>query len=301
MINFPTWLAFALTSPFFWGITHVLDSYCVDEVFDHPWIGAITSGLCTLLALPFLTLGLFFVPTAPMALYVVGLCILAGLVFMAGQIAYFYALSFSESGIIAAYWNLIPLLLLVIGYLFFDEHLTQYQYLGCTLLIVSSVGFCLLDGNAKSRWQSFCLMLFGVLCMSVYFLVQKKAFTFSPVYQVFLVSSLSIASAGLTPLLSPRHFRVFRQNWGRIRPAFGFLLAIEVANLIALGTSQYAVSYGYPSLVSAVEGTIPAYAFVISMVLYAVFRKFGEEEAHHHLLSKLLLVGVMAFGVWLVS
>ncbi len=301
MINIPTWLAFALTSPFFWGITHVLDSYCVDEVFDHPWIGAITSGLCTFLALPFLAFGLFFVPTVPMTLGVVSLCVLSGFVFMAGQIAYFYALSFSESGIVAAYWNLIPLLLLVISYLFFDEHLTQYQYLGCALLILSSVGFCLLDGNAESRWQAFWLMLFGVFCMSVYFLIQKKVFAFSPVYQVFLVSSFSIASAGLIPLLSPRHFKVFRQNWERIRPAFGFLLTIEIANLIALGTSQYAVSYGYPSLVSAVEGTIPAYAFLISMILYAVFRKFGEEEAHHHLLTKLLLVGVMAFGVWLVS
>lgn len=301
MIHFPIWLAFALTSPLFWGVTHVLDSYCVDEIFDHPWVGAVTSGLCTLLILPFLALGVFILPTAPMPWSAVGLCILAGIVFMAGQIAYFYALSISESGIVAAYWNLIPLLLLVIGYLFFNEQLTSYQYLGCVVLILSSVGFCLLDGNAESRWQSFWLMLFGVSCMSIYFLIQKKVFTLSPVYQAFLVSSLSIATAGLAPLLSPRHLKAFQQNWRNIRPAFRFLLAIEIANLIALGTSQYAVSYGYPSLVSAVEGTIPAYAFLISMFLYSVFRKYGEEEARHHLLTKLLLVCVMAFGVWLVS
>lgn len=300
-MTFPIWLALALTSPIFWGITHVMDSYCVDEVFDHPWVGAVTSGLCTLLALPVLCLGLLLTASAPMEWHTVGLCVIAGIVFMAGQVVYFYALDLSESGIVAAYWNLIPLFLLVIGYLYFGERLTQAQYIGSLVLVVASIGFCLLDGNAESRWQSFGLMMVGVVCHAVYFITQKKTFEASPVYQAFLVISFSIAAAGLAPLLRARHRQTFRRNWPRIRLAFGLLFGLEVINLIAVGTSQYAVSYGSPALVSAVEATIPAYAFLISVTLHAVLRKYGEEEARHRLGRKLLLVGMMAVGVWLVS
>ena len=56
-----------------------------------------------------------------------------------------------------------------------------------------------------------------------------------------------------------------------------------------------------PSLVSAVEASIPAYTFLLSLMLFAATRKYGEEEARHRLPAKLLLVAAMVFGVWLVS
>ena len=49
------------------------------------------------------------------------------------------------------------------------------------------------------------------------------------------------------------------------------------------------------------EASIPAYTFLLSLVLYAVTRRYGEEEARRRLPAKLLLVAVMVFGVWLVS
>ena len=145
------------------------------------------------------------------------------------------------------------------------------------------------------------MMFAGAWLQVAYFLVQKHVFAQCPVYQAFLVITLSMAVAGISPLLIPRFRRVFRGNWPRIRPALRFLFGIEVANLIAVGTSQYAVSFGTPSLVSAVEASIPAYTFLLSLVLYAATRKFGEEEARHRLPAKFLLVAAMVFGVWLVS
>lgn len=300
-MEFPTWLAFALISPFFWAIVHVLDSYCVNEVFDRSWVGIITSALTMLTALPFLTIGLFFAGVAPMSAEVVGLCILSGFVFMASQFLYFKALAITESGIVAAYWNMIPLFLPVVSFVLLGERLAGTTYVGIAVLILASVAFCLLDGNLKSRWVSFWMMFAGAWLQVAYFLIQKQVFAVCPVYQAFLIISLSMAMAGLSPLLLPRCRQVFYGNWPRIRPVLRFLFAIEVANLIAVGASQYAVSYGTPSLVSAVEASIPAYTFVLSLVLYAVTRKYGEEEARCRLPAKFLLVISMVFGVWLVS
>ena len=71
---------------------------------------------------------------------------------------------------------------------------------------------------------------------------QDQVFAVCPVYRAFLAITRSMAIAGISPLLIPRYRRVFRGNWPRIRPAPRLLFAIEIANLIAVDTSQYAVS-----------------------------------------------------------
>jgi hypothetical protein len=50
------WLTFALLSPFFWALVHVLDAHCVERVFARPWMGMITSGAAsavTFVTIPF--------------------------------------------------------------------------------------------------------------------------------------------------------------------------------------------------------------------------------------------------------
>lgn len=297
----PVWLVFALISPLFFGIVHVFDAYCVDEIFEQPWMGAVTSGLSMLVLCPVLALGLGFVSLTPMSVGAISWCALAGVVFMVGHIAYFQALAFSESGIVSAYWDMIPLFLLPLGYIIFDERLTTIQYVGCVVLVFASVNFCLLDGHLETRLQAFLLMIFGAICYSGYFLIQKYLFDRYPVYQTFIAITFFMGIAGLLPLMLPKNRQMFRQNRKVLSEKFGLLLGLETVNLVGVATGQYAVSYGSPSLVAAVDSTIAAYTFLISMSLYAVFGKYGEAEAKENLPRKLLLVAVMAVGVWLVS
>lgn len=297
----PIWLVFAIVSSAFCAIVIVLDAHCVDEVFDHPLVGIVTSGMTVLMAIPLLSVGLLFSPLAPMSVTTVALCALTGFLFIASQGFYFQSLATAESGIVAAYWNLIPLLLIVVSFVLFGEVLTLASYTGAGIIIISSVAICLLDGNQKSRWSTFGMMFAGALLQVAYFLVQKHVFNRCPVYQAFLLISLSMGLSGVSTLLIPGCRLIFRKNWPRIRTSLRFLFAIEVTNLVAIGTTHYAVSFGIPSLVSAVEASIPGCTFLISMVLFASTGKYGEEEARNHLLGKLLLVCVMVFGVWLLS
>ena len=298
-MDFPTWVIFALLSPAFWAIVVVLDSHCVSQVFERPWMGGIASGLTMLAVLPLLAIGLIFTGVSPMSPQALALAALCGSVFMISQLIYFHALETTESGIVAAYWNLTPLLLPIISYLVFGEVLSGAQYAGALILVMSSVGFCLLDG-IESRWSSFAFMFVAAWLQITYFMLQKRLFEICPVYQAFLVITLCMALTGLLPLIVPGYRKVFRSNWPQVRPAVPLLLAIEVANLLALATSQYAVHYGTPTLVSAVEASLPLYTFLLSMILYAVASRFGDAAARDRLPIKLLLSGTMVLGVWLV-
>ncbi|MFM8172995.1 MAG: EamA family transporter [Pirellulaceae bacterium] len=299
--DIPIWLAFALASPAFWAIVHVLDAYCVDRIFERPWMGLITSGLCTVAILPALWLFLAVAGIEPMPWKNICQCLACGILFVASQRLYFQALSITESGIVAAYWNFIPLLLPVASYLFWGEWLTWQQAGGSAILVAGSVAFCLLDGNLQSRWSAFGLMLSGGLLQVAYFLIQNELLRECPAFQAFVVISTSIGLVALTPLIARPVRSAFASNWPRIRAAFGLLIVIEAANLIAVATSHYAVNHGIPSLVAAVESTIPGYTFVFSFILYATTGKLGEREAREHLFLKLSLVLLLAFGVWLVS
>jgi hypothetical protein len=50
-----------------------------------------------------------------------------------------------------------------------------------------------------------------------------------------------------------------------------------------------------------VKTTIPAYAFVLSIILCCVVPGFSDRSATHRLFAKLSLVAVMVAGVYLLS
>jgi drug/metabolite transporter (DMT)-like permease len=300
-VGIPIWLALALISPVFWAIVHVLDSHCVNEVFDAPWVGNVTSALTMLTFLPFITLGFIWADPTRMTYSGVAVSCIAGVAYIASQVFYFRALEITESGIVAAYWNLLPLLLLILGYVFLGEQLSGRMYVGSACLIFASVLFCLVDGNIEYRWHSFGLMCLGASFQALYFLLIDHVVKTCSVYPVFLVSTISMIVCGLTPLLLQSRRQVFSGNWPRIWLAARFLLLIEIANLTAVSTGQYALKYGPASLVASVEATIPAYTMCLSLVLYATFKRFGEEDASKRLVPKFALTGLMILGVWLVS
>lgn len=290
-----------MASPFFWAIVHVLDAYCVEELFDRSWVGIFTSALAMLVVFPLLAIGLFIRGFSAMSTEMVALCGLSGVVFMSSQILYFKALESTESGIVAAYWNIIPLILPVLSYLLWGEVLSKTTYAGIGILIVSSVLFCLLDDNHGARWSSIGWMFLAAWMQVFYFILQKHIFDHCEVYQGFLVITLAMAITGITPILFDAQRRVIRSNMVRIWPVFWLILLIEVANLIAIATSQFAVNLAAPSLVSAVEASTPAYTFVISLSLYHLTKRYGEANAKRALAPKIFLVSIMVLGVWLVS
>ncbi|GAB4213680.1 MAG: hypothetical protein OHK0012_10250 [Synechococcales cyanobacterium] len=295
------WLVFALLSPLFWAMVHVLDAYCVDRVFEKPWMGVITSSLASSIVVVIVP---FLVPYGlrPMTHWpLVGVALLAGALIQISQACYFQALAYSEAGIVAAYWNMTPTFLPLASYLLMGGVLDHTHYLGIGLLILTSVSFCLLDVHFFTRWRSFFLMVLASILQVAAILLEKYFFDREPFLLGFLFITLGIILAGSMPLLIPTVRHSFTANLPKLRSAALVLIGIEVINLVALFMSQQAVNLGIPSLVAAVETMIPAYAFLLSLFLAMVVPRFGDPETHHRLPAKLALVTIMALGVWMIS
>jgi hypothetical protein len=86
----------------------------------------------------------------------------------------------------------------------------------------------------------------------------------------------------------------------KIKKALPVFIAIELINWAALYTGQSAVKMGVPSLVSAIEASIPAFAFGISLSIAMLTHKV-DAETKQKLPIKWAMVGLMMTGVWLIG
>lgn len=295
------WLFFALSTPLFWAIVHVMDSDCVEEIFEKPWMGAITSALASIVVfvpLPFL---LPFLGWEMPRWETIVLALIAGMLIQISQALYFQALAYSESGVVAAYWNMTPALLPIASFITTGSILSGTKYAGILILITASIGMCLVDTRLETRWRSFFLML-GASCLQViFFLIEDHIYQEISFLLGFYIIAIGLIITGSLPLFHPRVFSLFKRNASVLKSASIIFVSIEIINLCALFTTQKAVDLGLPSLVAAVESTIPAYTFVLSILLYQFNSRLGDQRSVNFLISKLLLVTIMVAGVYFVA
>lgn len=292
------WLYFALAAPFFFAIVHIIDSYCVDELLDKPWMGSITGAIATTLTLPFL-LPLSGVEIPPQQIILFG--ITAGILIQISQVFYFYALSYSEVGIVAAYWNMIPAILPLMSIIILGRILTLSQYLGIGILIFSSTYMLLLDSEIKTRIRTFQLMIIACFLQACSYLLQDTVFDYISFFQGFLLLAIGIIIGGLLPLLFKRVRKELISNGDKILLAGKLFILVEFINIVALAFAQKAISLGDPSLVSAAETTIPAFAFLISLLLLRYSKNLGDQRSKEKLIWKMACIALMILGVALIS
>jgi uncharacterized membrane protein len=291
------WIQYALFSSFLWAIVHVLDEHCVDNIFSKPWLGVITSsGISAgiFLLVPFVNM-----PIVIPQWDVLIVCMFTGMVIQLSQVYYFRALDSSDSGTVAAYWNLTPTFLPVISYWLFGYIITGNNYIGIGLLLVASIGLCVID-KFESKWDTLYLMSIAASLQTGVVLLEKYIFDRSQFFGAFLAISMSICLTGLFSL-GMREVRVsLVKDLPKIKKALPIFVIIELVNWLALYTGQSAVKMGVPSLVSAIEASIPAFAFAISLTVMGLSHKI-DAEIKRKLPIKWAMVGLMMTGVWLIG
>jgi drug/metabolite transporter (DMT)-like permease len=293
------WLFYALLGPPFWALVHILDSHCVGNVFDRPWMGVITSSLATAVIAAFaLPLILPHLEWQLPEWHIIALAILAGGLIQLGQGFYFQALEKTEAGIVAAYGNFTPTLLPLVSYFVMGDVLQPWHYVTIGVLVLASICFCLIDVSRHGRWDSVILMLLASTVQVSVIVIEKYIFVHSAFLSSFMFIIIGVVLSGVLPLLLASNVRkAFGKNLHKLKPLAPLFICIEFANLVALYMSQRAIDLGSPSLAAAMETTVPGYTFLLTILLLSLKHRFGNEEAKYRLRTKLILVGIMTAGV----
>ncbi|TSC57898.1 MAG: EamA-like transporter family [Candidatus Peregrinibacteria bacterium Greene0416_19] len=229
------------------------------------------------------------------------IALLTGVIIQINQTLYFQALSHSEAGIIAAYWNMTPIMVTLLSFFIFGHILLLPHYIGIAVLVTSSVFMCLLDSNIKGKWHSFNLILIGTILQAVALILMEKIFRESEYLSGFFLITFGFVIAGFAPLIIPKARITLKKNFHTLISLKYFFLAIEICNLIAYACIELAVSLKNAPLVSAIDSATPGFTFVVSLVLLFASKRFKNPHTRKFYWLKLGNVGVMVTGVWLLS
>ncbi len=244
------WIQYSLLSSLLWAVVHILDEHCVDNIFSKPWLGVITSSgisVGILLLFPILN-----VTVVIPHLNILLICLITGAIIQLSQLFYFRALDCSDSGTVAAYWNLTPILLPIISYWLFGYLITINNCIGIILLVITSIGLCSID-RFTSRWSTLYLMSIAAGLQTVVVLLEKYIFEYTDFSGAFLAITAGIIISGLGSLMIKEVRLTLIKDLPKIKTALPIFIVIELINLIALYTGQLAVKLGDPVLVSAIS------------------------------------------------
>jgi drug/metabolite transporter (DMT)-like permease len=261
-------------------------------------IASSVSSLATFLLVPFAT---SFLTWEVSGWHIVGLAVLAGVLIQLSQVFYFQALEYSEAGIVAAYWNMTPILLPIASYLLFGQSLGFCHYLGMLGLVACSGCFCLLDQSLEGGWRSLFYMSVACCIQVGVILLEEYIFKHAPFFLAFLLVTGGIVISGFCPLLLSPVRKSFKNTLSSGKTAVAVIIGIEIINLSAIFCSQQAINQGISSLVAAVETTVPAYTFLLSILLLLLMPQYADPRVKCRLQLKLLLVSLMTIGVGILS
>lgn len=283
----------------FFALVHVLDDFCVDDVFAKPWFGVITSSLCSLIVFTVIPFFEPFVDTQTINSWLLLQAFIAGIFIQISQFFYFQSLSYSEAGIVAAYWNFVPAIMPFANFLLIGDILHLYQYIGLVILIVCSIALCLLDTNLQSRWKTLFVMFLASILQVIAIFIEKKIFAQVSFGVGYIFITLGIVVAGMLPLAFYKIRTEFLKSSNILVGMAKLFIMIEIINLVALLFSQLAVSHGNPSLVVAIETMMPAHAFIFSFIASIVIYKGKILPLYFP--QKILFSLCMIIGVYLIS
>lgn len=292
------WVVFSLSAAFFFALVHVLDEHCVDDVFEKPWFGVITSSMASIIVFQLIPFVAPFVDMTLPTLRVGILAFAAGVLIQTSQALYFKALSYSEAGTVAAYLNMIPAILPIAAFFLLGMEINANEIVGIIILIFSSTIICLLDNNFSVRWKTFSLIFFVCLLQVVAYLIEEIIFESAAFFPVFLVITSGIIVTGLLPLLLKSVRKDLQKNSHKLFKLAKFFVVIEIVNLLALFSAQSGISLGKAPLVAAVETTVPAFTFILSTLLIWVLNK---KIVIDKLYFKIPVIAVMVIGVFIIT
>ncbi len=261
-----TWIPFALLSHLLWAMVNVGDKALIGHRVKNPYVYMTALGLLSVSAvgiIPFIDVVVpSFTDGAWMALA-------AGLFFFAG-FPYIHALKIEEVSRVNMWWNLIPVMTLILGWLLLSEKILGLQFVAFLLLFLGSVVASVhLHKKHKTFSRALGFMVVASMGYALYAIIFRHVTSRVPFGSAFLWINLAVAVWCLLLFLLP----TFRFAWRteiqtRHKHLAVSLLGISVIDNLGSLFNIWSLSYGPAALIFALAGSQMLFVFMLSGFLH---------------------------------
>ena len=301
-----SWFFIALIAPLLYACTNHIDKILLEKYFKEGGVGTLIlfSALLSALALPLL----FWAD--PMALSVSGknILVLAVVGVLHILVLWFYllALKDEEASVAIVFYQLVPVLGLVLGYFILDETLTPKQLIAMAIVILGTtiISFEIdVENNFKLRRRTIALMLAASFFWALGSVIFKAVALEENVWRTLFWEHLMLVLAGICIFVFVRSYRT--HFLAAIRNNSKAIMSLNVTNEALYISGNVIFSFAYMlapiSLVLLVNSFQPIFVLAIGIFLTVFFPRVSVEKMHaKHLGQKFIAICITGLGTYLL-
>lgn len=303
-----SWLLFFFTllGPLAYALTNHIDKHLLDKHFREGGVGTLLlfSSLLSAVALPVLFWG------DPTVLHVSGynILVLAIVGILNILVLWFYllALKNEEASVAIIFYQLVPVLGLVLGYIILGETISQLQFIAMAVIILGAtiISFEIdADSRFRLRHQTILYMLCASFFWALASVIFKAVALEENVWRSLFWEHAMLTFGGFLLFTFVRSYRshflhALRMNSRRI-------ISLNILNegLYIAGNMIFSFAYLLApiSLVLLVDSFQPIFVLAIGILLTIFLPHFTSEKIHlRHLLQKVIAVSIVVCGTYLL-
>lgn len=301
-----TWFFLALIGPFLYAITNHIDKVLLERYFRKGGVGTLVifSALLSALVLPFLYWA------DPLALRVshVHILALAGVGLLNILVLWFYllALKDDEASVVIVFYQLVPVIGVVLGYFILGETLTQRQLIAMSIIIFGTTIISFeIDGDNhfRLRRQTILYMLAASFCWALSSVVFKAVALEENVLRSLFWEHLMLTLVGIALFAGVRTYRArflaaFREN---SRAIMSLNVTTEILYMIGNFVFAFAYMRAPISLVLLGNSFQPIFVLGIGIFMTVFFPTLSSEKIQaKNLWQKSSAIGITGIGTYIL-
>ena len=296
-----SWIIYAIAAPAIFSITNFIDKFLVEKKIRDSSVIAIFSGFMAML------FGLVILLFRRFQLFDVrqlSLIVFAGVLAELGIVPYYRAMSTDEASRVVPLFQVIPIFVLLLSYVFLGETMTILQIVGFCFILFG--GFIISAKKIEKRIFAPRASFWNMMLSSFLFAASVVIFRFVVLVQNFWDTlgweSVGFGVGALILLLWPSYRRRFIMEFQRIQSKVWGMLVLNEGVYIG---GRLALSYAYAlapaAIVSVVSGIQPLFILLYGVFLSIFFPDIIREDIRRSVVGlKLFAIVFTLLGLSLI-
>ena len=290
-----TWLIFAISSSFLYAVVQVINKFLLGQrAITKPLVYAFWVGVFSIFTLVLAPFGLSW-PGWNAFFY----DIIVGLIYFVSILFFYEAMDINEASRVSSIvGGLIPVLVLILSYLFLSESLTPMQLFAFFLLVMG--GFLISVKKSgygvKAEMNGLWFVALAIFFGAIYWIAAKYAFDNQGFITGFVWTRLGFVVAAAAILLKPAWRKmIFVSKNQASRQIGGLFISNKLLAGFASLLAHLALSLGSAALVYSLNGVQYVFLLIFAIILTKKFPSIMEEKITRRILIKkfavVLLIG----------
>lgn len=297
----------AIVPPFLWSLCNHIDRHLLSKYFteEDEGVGAlmIVSALASIIATPFLFIAdpsVMEVGNGNFQIIALTACLDVLLLW-----SYLMAMQKDDASNVIVYYQLVPVLGILTGYVLLGEIISDMQFLAMGIVIfgTSIISFDNTEGTFTFKLRTVGFMLLACSCWALELALFKvAALEENPWRSLFwkhiVLVVIGIVMFALIPKYRVSFLKVMRSN---SVPVLGLNLLNETLYMFGTVIYGFAAMLAPVALVLLTETFQSVFVFLIAIVMVLMWPKFATEDVERrHITKKVIAIAVTGIGTYIL-